>query len=281
MRGIAGSRVRLAYELHKASGHNKPTRQADRAPPILFLHGFLGSKRENRQVSKKLARDLSRDVYVLDLRNHGDSDHHPRHDYSEMASDVESFMNQHKLGPATLIGHSMGAKAALTLALHSPSQVAHVIAVDNAPIKQPVGPEFSRYLESMAEIERKSVQTHADADEIFRNHNLEAPIRLWLLSNFVQEKNSRALKSRVPLDILQQAIEPLGDFPYCPGTTKYQGPSLFLRALQSQFIPQNALPQILELFPRSEVVNLDCGHWIVQERPQEFQKAVVKFLDKY
>ncbi|KAF7713972.1 Alpha/beta hydrolase fold-1 domain-containing protein [Penicillium ucsense] len=273
--------VRLAYELLKASSHNASTRLTDRAPPILFLHGFLGSKRENRMMSKNLAQNLSRDVYALDLRNHGNSGHHPQHTYANMAHDVESFIHQHKLGRATLIGHSMGAKTALTLALQSPSLIAHVVAVDNAPIKLPVGSEFSKYLQSMARVEQENAQTHAEADEILRQYDLETPVRLWLLGNFVQDQTSHLLKSRVPLDILQEAIDPLGDFPYCPGSAKYQGPSLFLRALRSSFIPEDALREIPKLFHRSEIVNLDCGHWIVQERPQQFQEEVVKFLSRY
>ncbi|CEJ57687.1 hypothetical protein PMG11_06371 [Penicillium brasilianum] len=281
MSSLAASRVRLAYELHRASKSHASTRLAKHTP-ILFLHGFLGSKRENRQMSRNLATELSRDVYALDLRNHGDSDHHPRHDYMEMALDVESFINYHELERPTLIGHSMGAKTALTLALHTPKLVSNIVAVDNCPIKLPVASDFLKYLESMEKAEQEQVRTHAEADEILREYKLDPPVRLWLLSNFIKQDGSPYLRLRVPLNILRNAMGPLGDFPYDIGNVPaFQGPTLFLRALQSNFIPQSSFPLISKFFPKSEIVDMDCGHWIVQDKPQQFKEEVVRFLQKF
>jgi pimeloyl-ACP methyl ester carboxylesterase len=100
----AASRVTLAFD------HHEPPADGLRGPqdsPILFLHGLFGSKKNNRSVSKVLARDLGRHVYALDLRNHGESAHAPRHDYLAMADDVAGFIQQHGLQQPTLIGHSM------------------------------------------------------------------------------------------------------------------------------------------------------------------------------
>ncbi|OKP07370.1 Abhydrolase domain-containing protein C22H12.03 [Penicillium subrubescens] len=198
-----------------------------------------------------------------------------------MALDVESFIGQHGLVRPTLIGHSMGAKTALTLALHSPKLVYNVVAVDNCPINLPIGPDFLTYLEGMAKVEQHTVRTHAEADEIIRQFELDPPVRLWLLSNFVKENGSPYLRLRVPLDILKKAMGPLGDFPYNSGNVTFQGPTLFLRALQSNYIPQSSFPLISHFFPQSEIVDMDCGHWIVQDRPKQFQEEVVRFLQKY
>jgi len=91
------------------------------------------------------------------------------------------------------------------------------------------------------------------------------------LSNYVKENGSPYLRLRVPLDILQKAMGPLGDFPYNVGNAMFQGPTLFLRALQSNYIPQSSFPLISQFFPQSEIVDMDCGHWIVQDKPQQFQ----------
>ncbi|KAF3391296.1 hypothetical protein F1880_007748 [Penicillium rolfsii] len=232
-------------------------------------------------MSRNLAEELARDVYALDLRNHGDSGHHQKHDYMEMALDVESFVGQHGLIRPTLIGHSMGAKTALTLALHSPKLVSDVVAVDNCPINLPVGPDFLIYLESMAKAEQEKVRTHAEADEIIRQFDLDPPVRLWLLSNFVKAKDSPYLKLRVPLETLRKAMGPLGDFPYSSGSASFQGPTLFLRALQSNYIPRSSFPLISQFFPQSKIVDMDCGHWIVQDMPKQFQEEVMRFLREH
>ncbi|KAJ5672382.1 Alpha/Beta hydrolase protein [Penicillium longicatenatum] len=274
--GLA-ARVPLAYELLSAGKHAKPNKKS----PILFLHGFLGSKRENRHVSRLLAKDLTRDVYTLDLRNHGDSGHHPKHTYSEMALDVKSFIETHQLQRPTVIGHSMGAKTAMTLALGSPDLVSKVVAVDNGPIELPLSPDFKIYLKSMAKVQSMRVTTHREADKILQDFVTSPSVRLWLLSNFIKEKDASHLKLRLSVDILKDALGPLGEFPYATGSGKFSNPVLFVRGLQSHYVPETAFPLMSSIFPRSEIFNIDCGHWVVQEKPEELRQAIVRFLQKH
>lgn len=67
--------------------------------------------------NRVFARELNRPVYAIDLRNHGDSSHHPKHDYTALAEDVEGFLQKKNIKDSTLIGHSMGAKTAMAVAL--------------------------------------------------------------------------------------------------------------------------------------------------------------------
>lgn len=99
-------------------------------------------------------------------------------------------------------------------------------------------------------------------------------MRLWLLSNFVKENGSPYLRLRVPLRTLENAMGPLGDFPYTNEDVKFRGPALFLRALQSNFIPRSSFPLISHFFPHSRIVDMDCGHWIVQDKPEQFQEGM-------
>ncbi|KAJ5895216.1 Alpha/Beta hydrolase protein [Penicillium taxi] len=252
-------RIPLAFELHNPrKGIHLLTES-----PIIFLHGFLGSKRENRP----------------DLRNHGDSGHHPKHDYMEMALDIKYFIEKRQLGQATIIGHSMGAKAALSLALHSPHLVKDVVAVDNCPIELPLTPDFLKYVEAMESVNEAQVRTHKEADEILKDIEPSPTIRLWLLSNFVKDNDLPFLKCRVPLDTLQMSIGPLGDFPYKNESISFPRPVLFLRALQSPFIPDTAFPLIRSFFPCSKVVDIDCGHWVVQEKPAIFREGMLQYWE--
>ncbi|GIK07143.1 hypothetical protein Aspvir_002798 [Aspergillus viridinutans] len=274
----ATTRVALAYELHSLTPAGCKNLDDDKHVPIIFLHGFLGSKRENRRISKLLARDLSRPVFAVDLRNHGESGHHLKHDYMEMALDVASFMQSHGMERATLIGHSMGAKTALTLALQLPHLVSDVVAIDNCPIHLPLMDDFPRYLKGMAKVSDAKVKTHHEAEMILREYEDSLSIRLFLLSNFVKDSDTPYLKSRVPLDILNTALTPLGDFPHKNESVKFHNPTLFIRALRSHYIPESAFPLMSSFFPHSRIVNIDCGHWVVQERPEELKSAVVDFL---
>ncbi|EHA24050.1 hypothetical protein ASPNIDRAFT_180050, partial [Aspergillus niger ATCC 1015] len=280
----AARRVPLAYELHRPPTSNSPTsHNSTSSTPILFLHGFLGSKRENRHVhsnnlNRLLAKDLFRPVYALDMRNHGESGHHPKHDYMEMALDVKSFIERHQLRAPTIIGHSMGAKTALTLALESPTLIKDVVAIDNCPIRLPLESDFVRYLEGLARLRDERITDHLQADKILSQYEKSPAIRAWLISNLHKKPGTPFLQLRVPVETLSTAIRPLGEFPYRVGEEsqairQFNGRVLFLRALQSNFIPESALPLINSFFPSSEIVDIDCGHWIVQEKTEEFRKS--------
>ncbi|PYI30222.1 alpha/beta-hydrolase [Aspergillus indologenus CBS 114.80] len=281
------ARVQLAYELHHH--HRPPPRSSSSSSsssspstsPILFLHGFLGSKRENRLISRQLAKDTSRAVYALDLRNHGDSGHHPKHDYMELALDVRSFIEKHRIREPTIIGHSMGAKTAMTLALESPNLIKDVVAIDNGPIHLPLRSDFLRYLQGLARLQEERITSHRQADEILAAYEKDPAIRLWLISNPVKKPNSPSLDLRIPVEILNTAMGPLGDFPYREtqdGATQFHGRVLFLRAPRSHYIPETAFPTISSFFPAAKIVNIDSGHWIVQEKPEELRQAVTEFL---
>ncbi|OGE56236.1 hypothetical protein PENARI_c003G02016 [Penicillium arizonense] len=195
-----------------------------------------------------------------------------------MALDVESFIQNHGLERPAVIGHSMGAKTAMTLALRYPNLVSKVVAIDNGPIHLPLKSYFPKYLQGMAKAEGAKVKSHLEADAILREYETSPSVRLWLLSNFVKSKDQPHLHLRIPLDILEKAMGPLGDFPDKDAFLKFNSPTLFLRGLQSHYIPDTAFPLISSLFPQSKIVDIDCGHWIVQDRPEEFRKAVVDFL---
>lgn len=94
------------------------------------------------------------------------------------------------------------------------------------------------------------------------------------MSNLVKDAaGSKFLKMRLPVDTLQRATKPLGDFPYRVGDARFYGPTLFVRGLQSHYVPDSAFPQIAAMFPSSDVVSLDCGHWIVQDEPERLRQG--------
>ncbi|KAK0728012.1 Alpha/Beta hydrolase protein [Lasiosphaeria miniovina] len=271
------STVPLAFDLHKPA---KPV--ADRqTSPIIVMHGLFGSKKNNRSISKVLARDLGRYVFALDLRNHGESPHHGRHDYSAMAADVGDFIRQHGLKQPTLIGHSMGAKTAMAVALREPDLIADLVSVDNAPVDARIKSDFARYIQGMKKIDDAGVTRQSDADKILEPYEKSLVIRQFLLGNLHRpESESATQKFRVPLDILGKALDHMGDFPVRdPSAARFAKPVLFVRGTRSKYVPDEVIPVIGQFFPRFELVDVDSGHWVISENPEAFRQAVVKFLE--
>lgn len=118
--------------------------------------------------NRVLARELNRPVYAIDLRNHGDSPHSPHHDYTVLAADVSAFLTKHDLKNPTLIGHSMGAKAAMCVALSEPQRIKNLIPVDNAPVDASFKSDFGQFLQGMREVAKHKPKKQKQAEEILK-----------------------------------------------------------------------------------------------------------------
>ncbi|KHJ30597.1 putative abhydrolase domain-containing protein [Erysiphe necator] len=267
-----GSQVPLAYDLYE------PSNSLRSSNPIIVIHGLFGSKKNNRGISKVLARDLRRPVYTIDLRNHGDSPHNSQHDYLCMARDVEAFIIAHSLKNSTIIGHSMGAKTAMMLALVSPTLVHDVVSVDNAPIRNMFQDDFASYIRGMKLVEEQNVFKQSEADKILQNFVKSLSVRQFLLGNFYHTEKG-ILRSKVPLDILNHSLENLRDFPIRDSSIKkFINPALFIRGTKSRYVTDDMFHEIEKFFPRYKLVDVEASHWLISENPEDFRKAVVNFL---
>ncbi|KAK3903344.1 Alpha/Beta hydrolase protein [Staphylotrichum tortipilum] len=271
------STVSLAYDLHAPA---KPLADKETSP-IIIMHGLFGSKKNNRTISKVLARDLGRHVYAVDLRNHGESPHETRHDYPAMAADVADFIRQHGLKEPTLIGHSMGAKTAMALALHEPDLIANLISVDNAPVDARIDSDFGRYIQGMKKIDEAGITRQAEADKILEPYEKSLVIRQFLLGNLHRPADgTNTQKFRVPLGTLGKSLDHLGDFPFKdPTAVRFLKPALFIRGTKSKYVPDEVIPLIGQFFPMFEMVDAEAGHWVISENPEAFRQAVLRFLE--
>ncbi|MCJ1234505.1 hypothetical protein MMC14_002466 [Varicellaria rhodocarpa] len=267
----------LAYTLYEP-----PVGTADPIQtPLIILHGLFGNKQNNRSTSKVLARALQRHVYAIDLRNHGDSPHDPKHDYTAMADDMDEFITHHRLRNPAVIGHSMGAKVAMTLALRSPKRISAMISVDNAPVDAMLKSDFGKYVQGMRMIEDANVTKQVEADAILKTVEKALPIRQFLLTNLIRRAGSNPLRFRIPLHTLSAALDKLGDFPFKdPEEAHFDGPALFVRGTRSHYVADETLPLIGRFFPRFELRDIDSGHWVISEQPELFNHAVIEFLSR-
>ncbi|KAL1303916.1 hypothetical protein AAFC00_000370 [Neodothiora populina] len=270
------SKLTLAYDYYEAE---RPSPDSATNAPIIFMHGLFGSKKNNRSMSKVFARELNRSVYAIDLRNHGESPHDPRHDYTALAEDVEHFIQDHEIKNSALIGHSMGAKTAMVVALRAKTPISTLISVDNAPVDAALKSDFAKYIRAMRAIEAAGVKKQTEADAIMATYESNLPIRQFLLTNLQRSKEDGMQRFRVPVEYLANALDNMADFPFKdPDEARWSGPTLFVRGTQSHYVPDETLPIIGRFFPRFQVKDIDCGHWVVSEKPEEFRKAVVEFM---
>jgi pimeloyl-ACP methyl ester carboxylesterase len=245
----------------------------DAGPPVVILHGLLGSARNWTSVAKALAG--AHRVFALDLRNHGRSPWAATMSFDEMAGDVAAFIDAHRLGRAQVIGHSLGGKVAMRLALTRPERVERLVVVDVAPVAY--AHDFGPFVEAMRAVDLAAVTRRADADLQLAKPIGDAAIRNFLLQNLV--KTDAGFVWRVNLDALAANMPELVGFPTPDDGAAYPGPALFIAGARSPYLKAEHRPLIARLFPRAEhVVIAGAGHWVHAERPAEFLAQVREFL---
>lgn len=194
---------------------------------------------------------------------------------------MEGFIAEEGLGQPTLIGHSMGAKVAMAVALRNPHTVSALIPVDNSPIDAALKSDFGKYVQGMRAIEDAKVTKQSDADAILQKYEEALPIRQFLLTNMVRLTGSKVLKFRIPIKTLANSLDYMADFPFRdPEQARYEGPTLFIRGTKSHYVADEALPLIGQFFPRFELLDIESGHWVISEKPEEFRRGVFDFLQR-
>ncbi|KAL8791414.1 MAG: hypothetical protein Q9213_000030 [Squamulea squamosa] len=167
----------------------------------------------------------------------------------------------------------------MTVALRSSGLLSALIPVDNAPVDAMLRSDFGKYLEGMREIESAGIKRQVEADHILSKYEDKLAIRQFLMTNLVKSPDSNFLRLRIPVQTLASSLGNMGDFPFKdPTEACYKGPTLFIRGTQSRYVADDVFPVIGQFFPKFVVHDIDCGHWVISERPELFRQAVVTFL---
>lgn len=244
-------------------------------PPVLVLHGLFGSGLNWRSIAQRLAE--RRRVFTLDLRNHGASPWADRMGYAEMAEDVRAFAARRGLGPVALIGHSMGGKVAMTLALASPEAVERLVVVDIAPVVNP--PTLLAYVRAMRALDLSRLRRRAEADPLLAGTIANPAERAFLLQNLVAGPDG-SLRWRLNLAAIERSMPEIVGWPEPPAGAAYRGPTLFVAGGRSDYVRAEHRPAITLLFPKARIATIpEAGHWVHAERPEAFLATVVPFLD--
>ena len=233
-------------------------------PNLLIAHGLFGSARNWGVIAKRLSVD--RQVIVVDMRNHGVSPWFNTQSYPDMADDLADVID----APVDLLGHSMGGKAAMTLALQNPNKINRLIVADIAPVAyshSQMGP-----IEAMRRVDLDAVESRADAKE--QLGDLEPGVPEFLL----QSLDLKEKRWRLNIDILAAEMDKIIGFPDVSGV--FDGPTLFLSGAASDYVKAAHRTDIKQLFPAAKFAKIPgAGHWLHAEKPREFEAAVRAFLE--
>lgn len=262
--------VTLAHIDHPAAG-------AETQPPLLIAHGLFGSARNFNMLARRLA--TCRRVVAVDMRNHGASPWDPVNSYPALAEDLAEAIERLCGGRAAVLGHSMGGKAAMTLALSCPELLSAVMVADIAPM-QHVTHSHWPYIRAMATLDLSGITRRSEADPLLADAIPDDTLRGFLLQNLVIA-DGRA-RWRINLAALEANMALLVDFPTDLPEEAFEGPAYFLHGGRSPYVPPEAHPRIRAYFPYAEIEALpDAGHWLHAEQPEAFLARIGGWLDAH
>lgn len=243
--------------------------------PLIVMHGLLGSSRNWQAHGKALAR--WRRVFLLDLRNHGSSPWTDRMDYPAMAADVLALGDRLGLEQFQLLGHSMGGKVAMAVALEAPERVERAVIADIAPVAY--AHDFEELISAMSSLDLSPINRRSAGDAALEEIIDDAGIRHFLLQNLDFDGDGRAFW-KPNLATLEKAIPILTNWPECYSGDVYEGAALSVRGGSSQYVTAAGEAAFRRIMPAVAFETLEgSGHWLHADEPRAFLETVQAFLD--
>ena len=245
--------------------HGVPTAR----PPLIIAHGLYGSARNWGGIAKRLSD--TRQVVAVDMRNHGASPWTDSHTYPDMAQDLAEVVDRFG-GQAAVLGHSMGGKAAMVLALVTGANIRRLIVADIAPVAY----THSQlpFIDAMRRVDLSRVSRRSEAEQMLAELGVDKALQ----SFFTQSLDVKSQRWMLNLDVLARDMPRIMGFPDVEGT--HGSATLFLTGGASDYVTADHRAPIKALFPAARFAKIpQAGHWLHAERPREFEATVRAFLD--
>jgi pimeloyl-ACP methyl ester carboxylesterase len=262
------------YSKIEASAHEGIARTGA-AKPLLILHGFLGMSDNWKTLGTQYAT-LGYEVHMLDLRNHGRSFHSDVFNYEVMAQDILDYCQEHKLSNIDIIGHSMGGKAAMLLAVEHPDLIRKLIVGDIGP--KYYAPHHQEILAGLNAVDFSQKPSRNEVDAIVAQHIPDFGTRQFLLKSLYWQTPEQ-LAFRFNLAVFNREIENIGTA--LPANSHFNKPTLFIRGGNSKYIKGEDFESIKNHFPAAVLETIpNVGHWLHAENPKLFFEITASFLDQ-
>lgn len=247
-------------------------RQAGQGAPLILLHGLFGSLENLSGLARIFA--ATHTVYSVDLPDHGRSPHTDHSDLATMVDGVLQWMDGQDVSSAIVVGHSLGGKVAMELALRQPDRVAQLVVLDASP--SAYENRHGAVFEGLLSVPLDSIQSRGEADAALQNRIADTAVRGFLLKNLVRD--GERFRWRINLEGLYRGYNELL---VENSEGRFAGPTLFVRAGQSDYIEPGAAPELQRRFPEAILETVEqAGHWLHAEQPEVVGRIIADFLQK-
>lgn len=243
-------------------------------PDLVILHGLFGSGDNWRSIAKALSEQYR--VHLLDLPNHGRSPRVTQQSYPVFARAVTDWMGSQGIDSTALLGHSMGGKVAMQMALNGgDSHINKLIIVDIAPRAYP--PHHQDIFRALANTDLSQCKNRSEVDAALKDGIETTGIRQFILKSLYRNDEGQ-LAWRFNLEALQQQYDSIASEPDFGHS--FKGPTLFIKGMNSQYIQTSDQPAITERFPNASAKIIEgAGHWPHAEKPAAFLRILERFLE--
>ena len=242
---------------------------------VVFCHGLFGQGRNWTQIGKALAADHR--VLLVDMPHHGRSPGGEEFDYLDAADQVAALLDEDD--PVALVGHSMGGKIAMLVALRHPALVERLCVVDVSPVQYHHTDEFRRYIDAMQAMDLDRLERRDDAEDALREAVPNRTVRSFLLQNLRRDGDGWAWQ--VNLDVIDRDLLEIGDWPddELGDVAPYDAPVLWVAGETSPYVKEEYVAEMDRLFPRNRRVTVKgAGHWVHSEQPEVFTEVLRRFV---
>jgi esterase len=254
------------------------TQLGSTGPRVVFLHGLFGQGKNWNTIAKGIS-DVAR-VTLVDLPNHGRSPWTDHFSYPKMADQVAELLRaQGSDDQWAVIGHSMGGKVAMTLALLKPQLVERLCVVDISPVPSQEISEFATFIRGMQAIDLETLTDRRAADAQLAAYASDPAVRSFLLQNLRRDSSNNGWRWQMNLELLRDHLDDMAAWPeFKP--VPYRGPVLWLAGAKSGYVRRDYAAAMRALFPRVQLVKIkDAGHWVHSEQPAAFLATIRRFLE--
>lgn len=249
-------------------------RHVGHGEPLIILHGLFGSSDNWMTIAHKLGEKGN--VFIPDLRNHGQSFHSETWTYEAMVEDIWNLIEKYHIENPIILGHSMGGKIAMQFAVSFPNIVKKLVVVDIAPKFYPV--HHRQILQGLNALDLTTISTRFEANDKLSKYIGDAAVRQFLLKNLVRKENG-GFNWKINLSIMTEQIENVGHT-LSPGKLKFKEPTLFIKGLNSDYITPEEYKLIAEIYPNNFIATIkDAGHWVHVENTPQFLKVLENFIE--
>ncbi len=241
-------------------------------PPLLILHGLLGSGGNWHTLASRTFAPFFT-VFAVDLRNHGKSPHDDEFSFGAMVRDLVDFIDEIANGQIGVIGHSLGGKVAMRLALDHPDRIDRLVSVDIAPRAYPDG--HTPIFQALKKLDLASFGDRRAIDRALATDIPDAAVRGFLLQNVI--RNGDSFSWRMNLRAIEEGYPKILEA--VTSSRPFMGPTLFIRGGDSNYVRSGDESSIRKLFPAARIETIkNAGHWVHADQPAEFADRVLSFL---